>query len=249
MPELGLGLGLNMWLNSAPLRQDFGDFSSLKLDLNPDILTAGVVGTFANSGPAGGQFTAAGSARPTCVADFYGGHKALDFDGTDDAMTSSFAGSAIISAAAYTLLWVVHIDAINTNAAAPYDNDAVVSIGAQFCGMHLNSVPQLQGYHWDGNADISAVSTTVGARILLQQRYDGTKIYARSGSDAEAAGTTSGNVNDLTGTCGLGRNYNAAALFDGKILRGLAFNANLAATAGLLELARARLAALYGVAA
>lgn len=242
----GLKIGFGMWNSFIPgVRHDFADVSTLQLDLDPDVLTAGVVGTFANSGPAGGTFTAAGGVRPTCVAAGLNGHNGLSFDGTDDTMASTLTGANILDADGYVFFAVVTIDAINTDSAAAYDNDAVISVGSEYVGMHLRSTPSFEAYHWDGAEKKSVVTVATGSPLLLQQRYDGSKIYGRVGSAAEAAGTTAGSVADLTGTLQLGRD-DGTSYFDGTLWRLLAFDSSLSAAD--IILVRARLAGLYGVA-
>lgn len=240
--HIGIGLGLLQGASGA--RHDFSDVASgPTLDLDPDTLAAGLVATFNNSGSAGGSFTAAGGARPTCQAG-PNGHKEVDADGAANVMGTALVGSNILSAAAYTMFAVVKIDAIDTNAAASYDNDAVLAFGGEFAALSLNSVPQFQAFHWDGAEKKDAVSTATGSYLLLQQRYDGTKIYARSGSAAEGGGAAAGSISNLTQTLSLFRNY-TTAFFDGKLVRLLAFNTSL--SAGDLTIVRARLAALYTI--
>lgn len=225
----------------------FADIASLTLDIFPDDIPEGVVTSFIPGGQAS-AFSAAGAARPTCQRLAYESRSALVFDGVDDAMTSAFAGSTVIAAAAYTAFAVVEIDAVETNDATHYLNDAIISLGtsgtAEYWGLHLDSDPDFRAYHWDGAAKAASVATAVGSRLLIQQRYNGTSIFARSGSAAESAGTAAGSVAVITGNFFLGRNYQAK-FFGGKIFRVLVFNTSL--SAGDITTVRERLRDIYGV--
>jgi len=90
------------------------------------------------------------------------------------------------------------------------------------------------------------VTTALGSYLLLQARYDGTKIYARSGSAAETAGSAAGNITTVTDTVRLGRNGGGLAFFDGKLACLIGFATNL--SAGDITGARTILASRYGIA-
>lgn len=247
MPGIGLGLGMLFSTQLSP-RHDFNDFG-VTVDIDPDALSDGVCSTLPNAGSAAGQFTAAGAARPTVLPNYRSGHKAVAFDGIANVMGSSFVGSDVLTAGAYCWLFVVVIDAINTNAAGVYDNDAVISMGSEYLGLHLDNgggtTYHFDAYHWDGAAKVSQVSVALGTPLLLQQRFDGSKIYGRAGSAAEAAGTAAGNIANIAGPFRLGCEDGVAGFFAGKILRGLCLPNNPSAN-DLLAM-RSRLGSLYGL--
>ncbi len=251
--EIGAGPLLD-WISDASVataafvRHDFNDFPSLRIDLDPDYLTPGLVATWPNRGPAGGTFTASGTARGTCIANAQNGHNVMDFNGLpppDGTLyDSTLSGSSVVSATQYTAFGVWIVDACETDTLQPADNDAVMSIGNEFWGMHLTNI-QFKMYHFDGLQKAAAAAYTLLTWSLFQGRYDGVNIFARVAAAAESAGIAAGSVQNLPGiNPRIGRNY-TIRFFDGRLARLLTMNTDLSASEQLR--ARERLGLLYNV--
>ena len=148
---------------------------------------------------------------------------AVLFDGTDDRLVSVALLSTIITNTAYSLYVVFNANAINTNAANTYDNDAVIADQAGgFWGLHLKSAPTAHAYNYDGTDDNAAKAIATGTWLQTHQRHDaGNMVISRDGGSETS--TASGNTQTISNVFGVGRNSNTA-FFDGMVARILCYN-------------------------
>jgi len=131
------------------------------------------------------------------------GHTPPDFDATDDYVEGTTVGT-FISTTAYRYWALVYIDAISTNSANPYDNDAIWYESGQNFGLHVRDnagTKTAYAYHWDGAAKAASATISTGAWTLIQARYDGTDIRLKvdngtvqTAAASTATGTTTTNL-------------------------------------------------------
>ena len=142
----------------------------------------------------------------------------LDFDGAGDFYTlanndntAAKALSALITNSAFTIMVSVYVDAIATNAANPYDNDAIIADNGGFFGIHLKTGNAVF-YNWDGNADSIVLPISLATSYVLMFRHEGGNIYASLNGGAESS-AASGNTSDVSNTVRIGKNNGSGNKF------------------------------------
>lgn len=159
-------------------------------------------------------------------ADFNGTSQSMKLT-TDDALTDK-ALSDLIANNAFTVLVALYAEGITTNAAAAYDNDAILD-GNGFFGIHLKNAadPHVLFYNWDGNEDTIPLAITLNASHVLFFQHNGGNIIGSIDGGSETS-LASGNTSDLTGRPNLGVNYAGTAFYNGRIGEMAIYNAALA---------------------
>lgn len=188
------------------------------------------VGTFTDrSGNSRNLTQATGANQPLFkTAQFPSGGPGVDFDGSNDFMTNATALSSFISAGAYTLFFVVQVDAVATNAANTYDNVTLWGDSGGFAGVHLKSAgPTIMAYNWDGSDDHNDLTFATTTSYVYMQRHEGGNLYSALDGATETS-VASGNTSTLTGTQFVG-GVSGLEPFNGRI--GEFFIYNVALTA------------------
>lgn len=150
-----------------------------------------------------------GSANPRPIIEAAGtlSRDAFSFDGTDDNIVGSTALSVLMSNSTGYIICSFVLDAVSTNAANIYDNDAVFSDTGNFIGVFLKNnagTVTLAGYNWDGNADSPAAhSVTIGTAYVVEWRHEGGTFYTRVNKGTWNS-VASGNTSTVTGGIVLG---------------------------------------------
>ena len=176
-----------------------------------------------------------------------GGEPAMDFDGTDDFLASSAAISSFLAAAESVVAGVLHVDAIDTNSANAYNNDAFWADSGSFIGVHLDSTgPVIAAYNWDGNEDKAqtTIATATDFVHVWQHLPSGGARLESWVNGSHPSPSTSGSTTDLTGTLRLGRNYLSAYL-NGRVAGLVTYATNL--STGDIGALGSALAAIYGI--
>lgn len=150
-----------------------------------------------------------GSANPRPIIEAAGtwSRDSFSFDGTDDNIGGTTQLSVLMSNSTGYIICSFVLDAVSTNAANIYDNDAVFSDSGNFVGVFLKNnagAVTLAGYNWDGNADSpTAHSVTIGTAYVVEWRHEGGTFYTRVNKGAWNS-VASGNTSTMTGGIILG---------------------------------------------
>lgn len=226
---------------AAPMVGNFTprQISGTKLWLRGDLgitLTSSKVSTWANQGETGSthNFTqgTAGN-RPVVSAAALNGKDGIDFDGTDDFMTSTGALSGIIANNAYTCYVVAYADTLAAAAIAGTRYDItgafLIDSGGSFVSTACNDDPAATTYgigmNYDNNED-DAKSTpfSTGAGHLLMTQHSGGNVKSQI-DNATIVSTASGNTGTLTGTMLIGCDLTHTLKFlDGRIFEIICVN-------------------------
>lgn len=194
--------------------------------------------------------TAAGS--PAYLASAINGLAGVDFDGTDDRVSSSANYSAFISDAAYSIYIVANVDAIDTNdeAGQTYNNDGFCGDNAVKVGPGLRSAPTVHFGHRDSAFQrTSSITISTGTAYIFAQRFDGSSITGRintTSTEVTASATTVA-ASDIGTALNIGRVSGSADYWlDGKVCELIFYNTALSAANHRTNLEY--LAAKYGLA-
>lgn len=202
---VGAGDGfLERWYDQggAPLK----DFVATVLTHQPQIVSAGVINKTIGNRPC------------------------LDFNGTTNRIQSGTTLAGYITTTSGTIATLFQVDAINTNAALAYDDDALWCNTQDQVGVHLNSVtPSIRSLNDDGTVDIATKTVATGATSLHIWRHSATDIDCFLNTTTPAT-TASGTTSALTTQFRIGANYNSLAFFDGKLSEIVSYSAILTAT-------------------
>lgn len=143
-----------------------------------------------------------------------------DFDGTNDILNLSGTLATYATASAYSGWALVYVDAISTNAASSFDNDAILSTtGGAAVAIYLKSTGVVGFRHFGGTSGELALTRTftTGTWQLVQWKYDGTnaKLRVNGGTRGSVAPDA---LAATTNPVAIGQNYAGAQFLDGKIL-------------------------------
>lgn len=171
--------------------------------------------TWANQGAAGGTFTQATAAnQPLSLPT------GIDFDGTNDRMTSTNALSTIIANNAYTALFVGYERTFSNNATSYLNDPWITDTGGYFVQVFKDpGTKSAITMNYDGTVDV-ATATTLAASALacVEARHDANTITARVDNGTEAS-AVSGNTQVLTGTLIVGSVYDQVTNFWDGVIR------------------------------
>jgi len=150
----------------------------------------------------------------------------LAFDGTDDQLRtelSSTEGSVnasnFVTVSAATMIFAIYVEAVDTNNAATYDNDAIISEGTGNFGLVLknNAGAYTICYaNFDGSDDSVCKSISINTTYVVMARHESGNIYISINGGAETS-AASGNTSGVGAPVYIGRNYNAAQFYAGRI--------------------------------
>lgn len=147
-----------------------------------------------------------------------------DFDGVNDTLQHVTLTNFINADAGYIIVSAI-VDAITTNAANVYDNDAIWADGGGYAGFHLKTAPEGRGYNFDTTQD----STTHAAfptadEVVVEWRHEGGNLLTRINMGTWET-TPSGNTGVLTGALFLMRTPLSTPFCEGKIFEMATFDA------------------------
>lgn len=157
----------------------------------------------------------------TTVAPGLGITAFADLDGVNDRLAATGTLDTYLAPAAHSGWAVIYVDAINTNVAAVYDNDALITtIESVFFGVFLKDnagARTVHLYQWDGADKSVSTSIATGAWQLVQWKYDGVNLKLRVNNGAWASGAA-GSITDLASAVRVGMSRTATGAFlDGRI--------------------------------
>lgn len=139
------------------------------------------------------------------------------FDGTDDVLISSVAMSSFITGSAGYVVVSAIVDAIASDSASTFTNDALFSDSSGFVGLHLRSTgPVVQAYNWDGGDDHADASITIGQEVVVEWRHDAGDIMCRVNGGTWQS-VASGDTTNITGALRMARgstNVTACKIFE-----------------------------------
>lgn len=147
----------------------------------------------------------------------------MDFDGTDDYLTTASLTSTFFTTTTGWMCATFIADGINSNNGTIYTNDAIFdSFG--WSGLYLTSVPRVYAQNWDGNSDAIFVGISLSTVTVVEWMHTGGNISVRVGGSGAyssvASGTTAGASTCSIGRCGSSpKNY-----LDGKIFELVTYN-------------------------
>lgn len=134
--------------------------------------------------------------------------------------TEWFLGQGVLSqyigASAWAMVGAFRPIAIDTNAPAIYNNDALIEDASGFWGLFLKSAPSITAYVWDGASKTTSPVALGGlGQVVVVSAYQtgGTLYLAINGGSyvSVAAGMPS----TVTGALRVGRNHVGASYYDG----------------------------------
>lgn len=167
------------------------------------------------------NLTASTTARPEAAAAVLHGRDVVRFDGSNDLLAGA-ALSNFITASAWTIYCVARWRSVASlvGAASPWTHDAVLGDASGYLALTAKQAATygsdqaitVQGYNFDGSADVVSASATQNVWYLLRLRLSGGNLGLRVGRAGSEVTTASGNTQVLTGALRLGRG-NAASVF------------------------------------
>lgn len=233
---MGLGVGIGMGLRARGVPGISPNaLSGLTGWWRGDLgmtLVSGNARVWSNQGSGGGSFdqTATAGARPLFVADCINGQPGLRFNGTAHYMGGPLT-SALITAAAGTLLIVYRPISISRNVASPiYSNDGILTDVGSYFGFHAqNSAGGLaRGVNNDGTTDEpTALAITPGSPCLLEWEHAAGTLSIRK--DGGTASTVASGDTNVTQLLRFGAGYNNTFFGNFDCCEIMAFNRALAA--------------------
>jgi hypothetical protein len=180
------------------------------------------IDTWANAGASGGSFIGIGAGRPLWRASAVNGRPAVDFDGSNDVLQTTLAGSQMISASAFEYFMVFQADIINTDDAVTLiNNDCLWGDNVPNYGTFLRSAPTVHAVVNDGAAKIVSASIATGAPQRIAVRLDAGNLYLSVGAGDDSS-VACGNVASTATNPRIG--HVTGARFDGKLAEFLTFN-------------------------
>lgn len=209
---MNLGLGLSICQPSAPAGPTFDRATLALTAFLKNYSGSPWAGTASGGTSASNSFTEATNA-PTADAD------GANFDGTNDILTAGGTLATYATATAYAGWALVYVDAISTNAASSFNNDAILSTtGGAAVVIYLKSTGVVGLRHFGGSSGELALTTafSTGTWQLVQWKYNGTnaKIRVNGGAWASVAPDA---LAATSNPVALGRNFDGAQFLDGKI--------------------------------
>lgn len=170
------------------------------------------IGTWTNTGSAGGSFTASGSTRPTLQTAERNGKNVVRGDGTDDVLDgNTFA--TYFGSSAKTIIAVVKTPASFGIHANVYDAPPWLADSGGYFGLHAvqRADNRYEAYNYDTAVDLVSLTLSTSTWYVLTYLHDGVDLKAAV--DTAALSTiASGATNALVGSIRLFRNYSTAYL-------------------------------------
>lgn len=156
--------------------------------------------------------------RPTASTAGPNSIACLDFDGTDDYLSSAIMSSFMSNSAGYAAFCFM-VDAISTNGANTYDNDALWHVSGSWAGVYLKSGgPAAYAFNWDGSDDNVSATIATGTVYVFEWKHTGGNLSRRlstlSGLGSWSS-VASGNTSNVSQVMFLGAS--SAEYFDGKM--------------------------------
>lgn len=153
--------------------------------------------------------------RPTLSASYFGGRKALLFDGTNDFLNGTPGIATFLDNDGWSLYVVLTLVAITGGSpdTSPYGSPGIVTDGSSNWGIHVtaSSGNAIQVYEWDGSAKCNRHSVTVGTPYVLAVRSGSGFLRSRLNGGTETSRAIGAAApNPLTGGLRWGRNYLSA---------------------------------------
>ncbi len=148
-----------------------------------------------------------GAQKPLLKLAQVNGLPGVQFDASNDIMSSSAAMSTFITNSAYTVMGVVKFVSTATNVTTPgsvYSNSAFWYVGGGYGGVVFRSPPNAVAYNYDGSEDVASGTIVAGSAFLLESRHDNGNIILKIGANAEVS-TPSGNTSSLAAALNLGQ--------------------------------------------
>jgi len=139
------------------------------------------------------------TSQPIIEAAGANSRAAFSFDGVDDFLNGSGQITHLINADVGYIICSFVVDAITTNEAQMFDNDAVWTDGGGVIGAHLKNVAgayTAHGYNWDGNVDSTSHAISLGTTYVMEWKHDAGVLSSRINSGAWQT-TASGNTTSL----------------------------------------------------
>ena len=158
--------------------------------------------------------------RPLRRTSQFNGRDALEFDGSNDSFAFSsstlLVAGSIASNHTYSMFAVANADAVGTNNANSWTNDAIWGEGGSLASLFLRSNNTVGAYNYDGSDDNATASYTAGALAMFGSELSGGSIRIRVNGGSETA--TASGTNTGMQAFNLGRQGNTdTTTFDGRI--------------------------------
>lgn len=183
--------------------------------------------------------------KPAFNATGANGHESVDFDGTNDLLTSAVATTTTLlgaTSSAFCIVAAIEIDAAGASGGT-YASDAIIADHGGYWGLLIGFVASTDyrviAFVDHGGAiydlDVIGVSLPAGGRIVVHMRLSGGKLYAGI-NGVETAGTNcSGTVSAASDSelVQLGASYAAAQHFNGRIGELVVIKSGTLPTAGI----------------
>jgi hypothetical protein len=205
---------LTLWLDAA--------------DSNAFSLSGSSVATWFDKSPYRNDVSqATAGSRPTRVA--YGSNYAVNFDGTDDFLTTGKAISNFFANNSRSIFVVGLVRSIATNSASPWLNDAFLGDTGGYMGIYMRNTtpPTIADYNFDGVADIR--SNVFSLSNLAMVNYTlGSGLIGLSFNGGTPSTIASGSTTVMTGLLDIGRQSgNNSYAFDGQIMDTIIYSQDL----------------------
>lgn len=177
----------------------------------------------ASAGTSGAHSLLATGGSPPTAGTPVNGYAPAAFDGVAKYMDADGTANDYMTAAAYSGWALVKVNAITTNDATAYNNEAIsIFAGSAYFGVVLKSTGVVKVFAYDtglGDFNGPEAAITTGAWALVQWKYDGTNLKIRVNNGA----WTSLARSNLPGAFStevvyVGYNPNVAKYFNGEIL-------------------------------
>lgn len=217
--------------------------------------SGGLISRFNEKSGHATHWDAGSTARPTLVAPGGGAAPYAEFNGTSNALqlVSGKTADDLITAGAFTLWFVARASAIDTSSGTTQSNDALISHGLGYWGVHLKSAPTVGGYVYGAapvpnNGDHYApVAIVAGTTYLVRVTYGSNTLTTYVGGVGSSTPQTVNAVAVTGNTAFIGKSGTGPQYFAGRLYASLGAKSLLAPAK--LALVDAYLADKYGVAA
>ncbi len=152
------------------------------------------------------------------------------FNGIDESLhTFGVTLAELITASDGYIIISAIVDALTTNSATIYLNDALFASNLAYMGFglkHTSASPDVSSghaYNYDGNYDIADTTFTIGDEMVVELRREGGNLYSRINKGSWVGPIASGNTQVMTDDLHLFRSPLGAILTDGKFFEMVAF--------------------------
>jgi len=215
---LGLGLGLGLGGARVPAFDPATLALTVYLDGADYNAGTGAWAGKASAGSSSSHSASSSGANPTAGATLNGIATVAFARSLVQSLLLDYPLSSLVSASAWSAWCLCNLNAADTDQALYENNDCIFAdTGGGYLQMGYRQTGPHHGveqYH--SGTHVAEATFTTGAWQLLQWRYDGANVQARTNAGVWVP-TAAGSIDVLTNHCRIGSNYSNAHFIDGLV--------------------------------